>query len=289
MDSSDRKNLTAAEKILAVLRRSGFLLSMAFLFRFQLWLFGWPNSPWTDLLKVDILNCMGLSIALAASLTVFTTFERIRHGAIIGAAIAAASPVVSSVDWGGASMLRNYLAPSAESFSFFPWASFLFFGLAMGSLIRTAKKENIEKVMQWSPIFGLAAAWAAHYFGNLPYSIYPKSEFWLDSPAQVFIKLGVILILLSFAYVWTRWVVRDSWNWICQIGTTSLLVYWVHIELVYGRWLWFWKENLPVPHTVALAASVIALMAGLSVLRTRWSEVRAALPPLVYRPLGQPE
>ena len=32
-----------------------------------------------------------------------------------------------------------------------------------------------------------------------------------------------------------------------QFGTTSLLVYWVHIELVYGRWLYFWKDSLSVP------------------------------------------
>jgi hypothetical protein len=55
-----------------------------------------------------------------------------------------------------------------------------------------------------------------------------------------------------------------------QFGTTSLLVYWVHVELVYGRWLWFWKENLTAAQAALVALSVILLMLGLSVLKTRW-------------------
>ena len=84
----------------------------------------------------------------------------------------------------------------------------------------------------------------------LPYSIYAKSDFWLNSPAQILTKLGVILMVLPFAFLWTRYGASDGWSWSRQFGTTSLLVYWVHIELVYGRWLYFWKENLDVAQTV---------------------------------------
>ena len=41
--------------------------------------------------------------------------------------------------------------------------------------------------------------------------------------------------MVSFAFLWTRYGARDGWSWVRQFGTTSLLVYWVHIELVYGR------------------------------------------------------
>lgn len=66
------------------------------------------------------------------------------------------------------------------------------------------------------------------------------------------------------------------------MGTTSLLVYWVHTELVYGRWLWFWKESLGTLPVVLLSIAVIALMVGLSVARTRWRDWNwrlAFLPP----------
>ena len=58
---------------------------------------------------------------------------------------------------------------------------------------------------------------------------------------------------------------------------TSLLVYWVHIELVYGRWFGRLKENLTVGETIVAAAITVALMLVLSLLRTNWSAIRAAI------------
>jgi ABC-type nitrate/sulfonate/bicarbonate transport system permease component len=53
-----------------------------------------------------------------------------------------------------------------------------------------------------------------------------------------------------------------------------LLVYWVHIELVYGRWFGAWKESLGNLECGVIAAIVIAAMLGLSVLRSRWNRER---------------
>ena len=53
-------------------------------------------------------------------------------------------------------------------------------------------------------------------------------------------------------------------------GTTSLLVYWVHIELVYGRWFGFWKENLTIAQCALAALTLIVAMIGLSYVRTNW-------------------
>ena len=112
------------------------------------------------------------------------------------------------------------------------------------------------------------------FFGGIPYSIYAKSDFWLDSPALIFIKLGVILVGTSGAFVWNRFVIRDRWNWLRQLGQTSLLIYWVHIELVYGRWLWFWKEALSIGQAAVVAVGVILVMLGLSLCQTRWGQIR---------------
>jgi hypothetical protein len=63
----------------------------------------------------------------------------------------------------------------------------------------------------------------------------------------------------------------------------------VHIELVYGRWLWFWKNNLTVPQTLASAAGVILLMLALSMLRTNWDKIPGALRDLGWGWAPQPE
>ncbi|MCC6538165.1 MAG: DUF1624 domain-containing protein [Bryobacterales bacterium] len=285
MDSCERKSLTQSERWIMALRRAGYLMALAYVFRLQLWLVAWPKSPFSDVWKVDILNCMGLSIAVLSGLSVFTTAERIRLGAVLGVAAAALAPLVSALDFSGLpALVKMYLAPDFNYFSFFPWAAFLAFGLSFGSLLRVVREDNSERLMHWIALLGFALILAGQFFGGIPFSIYPKSDFWLDSPALTFIKLGVIFIGLAAAFVWNRWVIRDRWNWLRQIGTTSLLIYWVHIELVYGRWFWWWKENLNVTQTVVAAVLVVLLMLGLSLAQTNWAAIRAWLASPTLRP-----
>jgi uncharacterized membrane protein len=282
MDGRERQGLPAGARIWAATRRAGYLLGIAALFRVQLWLFGWPYSPWQELFKVDILNCMGFAVALMSFLAVFRTATRVRFCAILGLAITAAAPIVSQIDWASVPpVVAHYIAPDYNHFGFFPWAAYLVFGMSAGSLIRVLRDEDMDRTMQWSAILGGAMILASQYFGGLPYSIYTKSDYWLNSPAQILTKLGVILIVLPFAFLWTRYGASDGWSWIRQFGTTSLLVYWVHIELVYGRWLYFFKETLDVSETVCAAVAVIVLMLALSWLRTnsdRWRPWIASFP-----------
>ena len=289
MHGRERQNLPVRSRIWAALRRAGYLLGIAFLFRLQLWVFGWPYSPSQEILKVDILNCMGFTVALMSLMAFFRTAERVRLCAILGLAIAAASPLISQIDWSGVHpAIAHYIAPDYNHFSFFPWASFLAFGMSAGSLIRVIPEEHMDRTMQWSALLGGGLVLVSQYAAGLPYSIYAKSDFWLNSPAQILTKLGVILLVLPVGFLWTRYGASSGWSLMRQFGTTSLLVYWVHIELVYGRWLYFWKENLDVAGTIAAAVIVILLMLALSVLRTnrdRWGSMVALLP--WYRPAPQ--
>ena len=83
--------------------------------------------------------------------------------------------------------------------------------------------------------------------------------------------------MLSFAFLWTRYGARDNWSWVRQFGTASLLVYWVHIEMVYGRELGFLKGALNVPQTVVAAILVILLMLALATVKNYRQQVRAYL------------
>jgi uncharacterized membrane protein len=275
MDRRERQGFDARARWKFAMRRAGYLFSLAFLFRLQLWLFAFPQSPWTDLFKVDILNCMGLAIGLMSVMAIFTTADRIRLCAGLGIAIATAAPLVSAIDWSWLPPgVSAYFVPSYQYFAFFPWAAFIAFGISIGSLLRTVRADQMNRVMQWGTLLGLALILGGQYFSNLPYSLYPKSEFWLDSPGLIVIKLGVVMVMIAFAFLWTEFAVGNSWSWLRQLGTTSLLVYWVHIELVYGRWFGSWKESLGNLECGIYAAILIAAMLGLSVLRSRWNAQR---------------
>jgi uncharacterized membrane protein len=288
MHSSERKGLDSGARLKKALRRAGYLLAIATAFRIQMFLFAWPASQASDLFKVDVLNCMALTIAVLAPLALFKTVERIRHAAVLGLAIAFASPIISQLDWSAVpAPVRAYIVPDGRYFGFFPWASYLAFGVSAGSLIKTIPAESVERAMQWGVLLGGALIGACMYCSNLPFSIYPNAEYWLNSPALPLTKLGVTLIVLAFAYLWTRH--NEGWSWVRQLGTTSLLVYWVHIELIYGRWLTSWKGALTVGQTVAASATLILLMLILSFARTNRDRLAGWLNELRWRMSPRPD
>ena len=278
MYSQERRSTPPVRRWLISLRRAGYLFVLAFAFRLQLWIFSWGQSPASDLLRVDVLNSMGFALAVMSIMSIFPSVDRVRLCAILGFAIACASPLVSQIEWGGTPwIIKSYLAPDRLFFGFFPWAAFVAFGLSFGSLLRTIEEEQMPLAMAWIGLTGMVTAVGAHTFSNIGISLYSKSDFWLDSPLLVLIKLGVILMAVPFAFIWHRQVSAQGWSWIRQFGVTSLLVYWVHIELVYGRWLGSWKESLSVEQTLLAAAGIILLMLLLSLARTNISKIHGAI------------
>jgi hypothetical protein len=83
--------------------------------------------------------------------------------------------------------------------------------------------------------------------------------------------------MIAFAFLWIKQPVAEGWSWVRQFGVTSLLVYWVHIELVYGHWLGAWKESLTVSQTTIATVGITALMLLLSVIRTNYKNWRDVL------------
>jgi fucose 4-O-acetylase-like acetyltransferase len=162
--------------------------------------------------------------------------------------------------------------------------------MVAGSVIRIVKHEDLGRAMLWFLAIGIGLALVAHQLSELPYSIYQKSEFWLNSPALVMIKLGVVLAMLALAWVWVNLAGPQRWSFFRQLGTTSLIVYWVHIELVYGRWFGIWKEALSVRQVVVFTAILLALMACISVGQMRgkalWALIKSPPVPQPRRASG---
>jgi hypothetical protein len=286
MDSQDRRGATGWQRIVAALKRSRYLFLIAFLFRIQLYLTGFPTSPANELLKVDILNCMGLAMLLFAPMAVFTTRERIRLCTVLGLVIAGLAPLVSMIDASSVPwLIHAYFFPSYNYFGFFPWASFLAFGMAAGSIFRVIKHEDLGRAMLWFLSLGIGLAMVAHQLGNLGLSMYQKSEFWLNSPALIMIKLGIVLAMLAVAWLWVNLAAPQRWSVFRQLGTTSLIVYWVHIELVYGRWFGIWKEALSVRAVLLFTAMLLVLMVFLSIGQIRAKSLAGLFKPT---PLPQP-
>lgn len=275
LESNERRGLSAWQRWTAAMIRARYLFLLAALFRIQLWLFSYPFGDVSNLFKVDVLNLMGVMLFLLSPLAIMQIAERARLAAAAGALVAVLSPIVSQTDWTWLHpYLADYVKPNAVLFPIFPWGAFVAFGVAMGSLLKACKPEHLDRFMQWTAVSGFVLLYTAQYLSNLPYSLYAKSEFWLDSPGLIFMKLGALFLLAALSYLWSVRPWGSQWSWVRQLGTTSLLVYWVHIELVYGRWFGFWKEKLDAGQCAAFSIVLTLLMIGLSAAQTKLRKVK---------------
>src|SRR5579864_1967704 len=89
-DRMRKKGIATGDIARKTIRRGGEVFLLALLFRVQEFAFGWPWSPWTDLLRVDVLNVIGVAIVLMG-LVCWTTTTRASSvlAAIAGATVIA--------------------------------------------------------------------------------------------------------------------------------------------------------------------------------------------------------
>jgi uncharacterized membrane protein len=273
MESLERRLASRRERYLAALKRAGYIMAVAFAFRLSNWVASLPRPDWQEIFKVDILNTMALGMAAFAAIAAVGGKDRVRYSIAAAIAIAALAPVVEGLPWNGApKIVREYLAAGEAGgrFPFFPCAAYIGFGLAAGAIVKRTAAESLDRLMQWGALIGMAVIFTAHYFANIPFSVYSVDDFWRSGPSLIFIRVGISLALLSAAYLWTSYLAAPRWSWMQALGKTSLLVYWVHIMLVYGNIMKPFKRALTVPETALAVAIVVALMIALAAARLAW-------------------
>ena len=255
-----------------------YILGIAFAFRLSNWAFSLGHADLHEITKVDILNGMGVGMMVLAVAAVFGWKGRTRFAVAAGLGIAAAAPVIAALSWDGVpTLLYDYLvpAPGQGRFPFFPFAAYVGYGLAAGAIVKRTSEDRLDRLMQWTVLIGLVLALGGEYAGNMSYSVYTKSDFWSNSPALILIRCGLTLLLLAGSYLWTEYCAGPGWSWMIALGKNSLMVYWVHVVLVYGDILKPAKHALSIGQTVTATLTVIVLMVGLSAAWLRWKQRRA--------------
>jgi uncharacterized membrane protein len=286
-DKLRKKNTPVGAIARTTIRRGAEILGLGLLFRLQEYLIAFPWAPWSDLLRVDILNTIGLSMMLMGILCWMVLRMGRSRLALGGAAISAAlaisllTPLIWTVwrprwlPWPIESYIdgvHNLGAPQAWLFPIFPWSAFAFAGLAIGFvLLSDWARERPALTLVAAGGGGVALIFLARWLDAGPRTIYPVYDFWHTSPNFFLIRVGLLLAILLAVYVWCRWG-AGQWGFspLIQLGQTSLLVYWVHIEFVYGR-LSILPKRVNDIRTASLGLlAIFVSMLVLSVLRTRW-------------------
>jgi len=133
--------------------------------------------------------------------------------------------------------VHNLGTPQAWLFPLFPWSGFAFAGLALGFILQSNFTRVREaRVFISAGIAGLVMIELSRWLDARAFQLYPVYDYWHTSPDFFLIRVGMLLVILTAAYAWCRWGLGQSrFSPLIQLGQASLLVYWVHIEFVYGR------------------------------------------------------
>jgi uncharacterized membrane protein len=284
-ERSLKKGIAVPQIAQTPIKRGFEILLLGFLFRLQEFVLAWGWSPWTDLLRVDILNTIGITLMMLGAFCWLALARNrsilIAGSAVIAAAISLLTPPLWTTwrpDWlpwpieSYINGVHNLGQPQASLFPIFPWAGFAFAGLAVGFLLTTGwASQHGTEVFTGVAAVGLGFYAVSRWLTAQHWQVYTVYDYWHTSPEFFLLRVSLLLMILSAAYAWCRW---GAPQWIfsplAQLGKTSLLVYWVHIEFVYGRFSLLPKHAQNI-RTASLGLLTICLgMMLLSLLRTKW-------------------
>ncbi|HTT34228.1 MAG TPA: heparan-alpha-glucosaminide N-acetyltransferase domain-containing protein [Methylomirabilota bacterium] len=274
--------------------RGAEIFGMGLLFRVQEYALGYPWSPWTDLLRVDVLNILGLSMVLMGVLCWVTgggevAAARLRNlvaGLFVAALVAMATPPLWTthrpkfLPWPLESYVNGvhvFGQPQAWLFPLFPWSAFAFAGLAVGFFLFSKfakRKEALAFALLGGT--GVLAGYLSTLFDSSRVKLYAVYDYWHSNPNFLLMRCGILLVILFLVYAWCRWgLAQKGFSPIIQLGNTSLLVYWVHIEFVYGRFSILPKGQCSAWKATGGLLIIFLAMVALSLARTTWKKRKA--------------
>ena len=263
------KNLATGQIARTTILRGAEIFGFGLLFRLQEYIVAWGWAPKSDLLRVDVLNTIGLSMMLMG--VVCWMVLAIRLSGLPASTADAAQPAVGRarlplilaavgtallislltpllwtvwrprwLPWPLESYVdgvHNLGVPQAGIFPVFPWTGFAFAGLALGFFLQSPWARAREaRTFLAAGLGGAVLIEFARWLDAQPRQVYPVYDYWHTSPSFFLIRVGMLLVILTASYAWCRWgAAQWGFSPVIQLGQASLLVYWVHIEFVYGR------------------------------------------------------
>lgn len=272
-----RRNLpfSANPRIGKGIKRFFLLIITAYLMRYpssRLFNFeGVTPEQWKTFYAVDVLHLIAFGILFVMVLAFIAEKLRVKDSYLFGAAALISFALYqpfSQINW--ISFLPLPLAGyfyngTGSFFPLVPWTGYVFSGAFLGSyLAHNADIFNSEK-FSLNLFYAALAAFAAAAAGNfVELALYGRSTFWTTSPNLIFFRIGVVLSLNSLVSFITLKIKKIP-PLLIHIGRHSLMIYVVHVILLYGSaWtpgLWnAFARSFNIWNSILAAAAMIILM-----------------------------
>ena len=264
LDRMREKAVSSRELAMKVLRRGGWILFLAYAFRLEQFLVWYPASQWTGLLIVDTLNCIAVCTLFVGLFSVACGSRRTNIVTMGATTIAFVFMTPLIYPWKGLpSFFLSYLNGDGHPsyFSFFPWVAFTLAGVTFGYMLLDARGRVGEREFFKHVAVAAVCLYAVGVSMSLTrFFEYGFFDYSLTSPHFFFVRMGWILLIVCGAYKWSIRKTAGGWSPLIALGQASLIVYWLHIEIVYGRLFHHFSRSLELPQAAVQLAWVVPLM-----------------------------
>ncbi len=251
------------------------------------------SSRLYGLLRVDVLQCIGGSLAIITVIGALRGARFARPGLYVGLGVATAFATAWTRSWvpgplpsGMAAYLGQWEPTDGRSvlalFPLFPWLAYALIGTALGlRWQRDAREQQLPLTLIACTALGACLSLSSsealpHIWAVLHYVP------WLVQPVRVMYRIGLVLVLTGLAFGIARLAPRSPLRAALDtLGRASLLVYWVHLEFAFGAAAASFKKTLDYTHWALGSLSLLLAMVVLA-------QLRVTLPAVWSRVMGPP-
>lgn len=242
------------------------------------------SDQWAAFFSVDVLQTIAMGLTFLFILRLLIKSDALFRNLMLGISlvIGIITPAIWQYDFQQHvhPIIANYFNPMHWSlFPLFPWVGFLTAGAYTSSVFlqyRKLEKTSIYfKRMLWGALILIISG---HLF------ITPKLPTYLMLPEPHFFfftaRIGWVLLILWFSREITS-KIDFSKLLILDVSRESLLIYWLHLQLIYRKW-WDDKSFADVVHESFGIGQVVlftfALIALMLIVAVTWGNMKRNYP-----------
>jgi uncharacterized membrane protein len=199
-----------------------------------------PWEGWDLFWRIDVLHAIAVSLLVLLGLVlVLRDRKRFLPGmAVLSLAIIFGTPYMydRNIDSLLPVPLANYFTAAHGSlFPLFPWMAFVLCGGVTAQLtVEWKERLGDSKIFTLIFLTGIGLIGISLMTDLLPGTLLPPHEYGRAHPGFFFIRLGIVLMLLSVLRYWEQRY-RSGRSMVSVVGSESLVAYTGHLLVIYGE------------------------------------------------------
>jgi hypothetical protein len=276
--------MSLSPAVIKRIRRFGLFVLLGYALHFPVGnvagLAGLPAERWQSFFAVDVLQLIGTMFILIQALVMASRSRRVFMAAsfVLAVLTVALTPMVWRHSWTDVLPLplASYLSPASGSqFPLFPFAGAVLIGAAAGQLYARWGASHLvafaNRVLLGAGAVLTAAALYARAAGVAPFGGGPGQ----GVPVEFMLRTGVSFLILGIIAHLSQRVTRMP-HAIGAVAQESLLIYFVHLCIVYGS---VWNRGLvqrfgETLRPVQTLPLVLAIIGAMGLLAWSWNRLK---------------